>query len=525
MPQQSSSLLEERKIDHGNAQELDARNEVNQDALASAQDEKPAVPAPEVYISDDKPYSAFSQLQKSIILLIVALAGVASTLSSSIYFPALTAIQEVFQGLSPSLWGSLADVWGRRPVYLTTMIIYAGANIGLALAPNYTALIVLRMLQAFGATSVIAIGAGCIGDIASPSQRGLYFGIYSSGPMIGPILGPIIGGVVAQQLGWRWIFWLLLILAGAIFFMVLFFLPETLRSLVGDGSGYANPTPQQWWKRRVLKKGTTENLKSNTKERSRWLQVPNVLQPFMYLFQPDVALCLLTMGVPYAVFYCVMSSITNLFSGIYNLNELQVGLCYIAIATGAGIGSFTQGRILDRDFKIVANQHGFDSSKLSRGALPIDFPIFKARFRSVWIPILFFDALVMVYGFMLWKEVPLAGPLVIHFFIGLSQTSLFISIQTLIIDLYPRNSASISASNNLVRCLLGAASTAAIQPGINAIGVQYMFLTLGLVCFVCNPMLIALVKFGPKWRANRMEREMAATKLKDEQEKNATATN
>jgi predicted MFS family arabinose efflux permease len=38
------------------------------------------------------------------------------------------------------------------------MVIYLGANVGLALAPNYTALLILRMLQAFGSSSVIAIG-------------------------------------------------------------------------------------------------------------------------------------------------------------------------------------------------------------------------------------------------------------------------------------------------------------------------------------------------------------------------------
>lgn len=198
--------------------------------------------------------------------------------------------------------------------------------------------------------------------------------------------------------------------------MVLFFLPESLRSLVGDGSGYANPTPQQWWKRRVLKKHTTENLESQSNEKSRFLQVPNVFGPFFYLLQPDVALCLLTMGVPYAAYYCVMSSMTGLFSNIYHLNELQVGLCYIAIATGACVGSFTQGSIIDRDFKIVARQHGFDPAKLSRGSLPPDFPIFHARFRSVWIPLILFDVLIMLYGFLLWKEVHIAGPLVVQFF-------------------------------------------------------------------------------------------------------------
>lgn len=64
----------------------------------------------------------------------------------------------IFQGISPAFWGSLSDAWGRRPVYLSTIVVYMGSCIGLALAPSYAALLVLRMLQAFGSSSVIAIG-------------------------------------------------------------------------------------------------------------------------------------------------------------------------------------------------------------------------------------------------------------------------------------------------------------------------------------------------------------------------------
>lgn len=64
----------------------------------------------------------------------------------------------IFQGLSPSFWGPLADLWGRRPIYLMTMVIYVGACIGIALTPNLAGLMVLRMLQAFGSSSVIAVG-------------------------------------------------------------------------------------------------------------------------------------------------------------------------------------------------------------------------------------------------------------------------------------------------------------------------------------------------------------------------------
>lgn len=95
----------------------------------------------------------------------------------------------IFQGLSPSFWGSLADLWGRRPVYLATLVVYMGSCIGLALAPHYYVLLILRMLQAFGSSSVIAIGAGVVGDIATPSERGSYFGLFSMGQMLGPVIG------------------------------------------------------------------------------------------------------------------------------------------------------------------------------------------------------------------------------------------------------------------------------------------------------------------------------------------------
>lgn len=69
----------------------------------------------------------------------------------------------IFQGVSPSFWGSLADSWGRRPVYIITNLIYILVCIGLACAKNFPAFLILRMLQAIGTSSSIAIGAGTIG--------------------------------------------------------------------------------------------------------------------------------------------------------------------------------------------------------------------------------------------------------------------------------------------------------------------------------------------------------------------------
>lgn len=180
-----------------------------------------------------------------------------------------------------------------------------------------------------------------------------------------------------------------MIIAAVLFMMVLFFLPETLRSLVGDGSGYANPTPSEWWKKRVLKKDSTDG--PVTQGKSRWLKVPNVLLPFKYALQPDVGFCLIANAIPYSVFYCVLASTSNLFGTIYNLNEMQIGLCYIANGCGCILGGLIEGRVLDRDFRTTSTKHGYDSSKLSRGSLGPDFPIFEARLRNIWIPLFLFD--------------------------------------------------------------------------------------------------------------------------------------
>lgn len=134
----------------------------------------------------------------------------------------------------------MSDSFGRRPVYIGTLVVYMGANIGLALCPTdaYWLLLVLRALQvrlhrvcqddfcnltapvhlaqATGGSAVISIGAGAVADVAEPRERGTFMSIFQAGAMIGPAFGPLLGGVFASTLGWRSIFWFLTIATGVI---------------------------------------------------------------------------------------------------------------------------------------------------------------------------------------------------------------------------------------------------------------------------------------------------------------------
>ncbi|KAI9246064.1 major facilitator superfamily domain-containing protein [Phascolomyces articulosus] len=456
------------------------------------------------------------------ICLIVSYAGLVSPFSGTIYYPALTQISQdfnvsvslvnltvtvymIFQALSPSFWGPLSDLVGRRPVYIGTLTVLVGICIGLAKAPSYTALIVLRMFHAFGASSTIALGAGVISDFSTPAERGGYFSIFGSCQMISTTVGPVLGGVLSEELTWRWVFWILLIMGAVGLILVFFFVPETLRSLVGNGSGYANPTPSQWIKRRIANKKTGPQPSAPTTSKGP-RKFPNFLEPFIFLRYPDVIIGMAINGCFTAVMYCFMTTTPTYFSSIYGLNELQVGLCYLPFGVGCFVGSSVSGRLLNKDFRTIALKQGITPDEIKKsGKLALDFPIYRARLRSCWISMILGELVTIVYGWTLCAETHLAVPIILQFLGGISSTPIFNCIQTLMADLFPGRGATITASANLVRCIFGAIATSTIQPGIDSVGLGWMFTIIGLILTITICLVPVLIKCGPRWRKNRVE--------------------
>lgn len=64
----------------------------------------------------------------------------------------------IVQGITPTFWGSVSDVTGRRPVFIGTFIVYLISNIALAISTNYGELMAFRALQAAGSAATISIG-------------------------------------------------------------------------------------------------------------------------------------------------------------------------------------------------------------------------------------------------------------------------------------------------------------------------------------------------------------------------------
>ena len=109
----------------------------------------------------------------------------------------------IFSGVAPLLVSPLANVYGRRPVYLLGNLLCAVTNIAAGHSSTWTGILVTRVFNGIGGGCVVSIGGATICDLYFLHERGLYMGIYTFFLTNGPHLASLIGGYIALHLGWR----------------------------------------------------------------------------------------------------------------------------------------------------------------------------------------------------------------------------------------------------------------------------------------------------------------------------------
>jgi EmrB/QacA subfamily drug resistance transporter len=103
--------------------------------------------------------------------------------------------------------GRLADVMGRRKMYLIGLSLFTVVSLLLGFSPDVKVLLVLRAIQAIAEAMLLANSAAIISAAFPPAMLGRGLGIYMSCFSLAALLGPSVGGAVATAFGWRWVFW------------------------------------------------------------------------------------------------------------------------------------------------------------------------------------------------------------------------------------------------------------------------------------------------------------------------------
>lgn len=100
-------------------------------------------------------------------------------------------------------------------VYHVCNGIFLVFTIACAVSSDVGMLLAFRFLAGCAGSAPLTIGGGTVSDVMPQEERGAAMAMFAVGPLLGPVIGPVIGGFVAQDVGWRWTFWVLAIFVSA----------------------------------------------------------------------------------------------------------------------------------------------------------------------------------------------------------------------------------------------------------------------------------------------------------------------
>ncbi|MBO3745460.1 MFS transporter [Streptosporangiaceae bacterium NEAU-GS5] len=142
--------------------------------------------------------------------------------------------------VSTPLWAKLSDIFGRKRLFQTALVVFVVSSMLAGLSQNIGMLIAARALQGLGTGGLSALVQVILGDVVQPRERGRYSGYVGAVFGVSTVIGPLLGGFIVDTswLGWRWCFYVCVPLAIAASVVI----QKVLRLDHQPGSA-----PVDWW--------------------------------------------------------------------------------------------------------------------------------------------------------------------------------------------------------------------------------------------------------------------------------------
>jgi len=263
-------------------------------------------------------------------VLLTCLSGL-PPLSIDMFLPSMPAMAQQFQtdpsqmqltvtlfiislAVSQLIFGPFSDRFGRRPVMLIGLLLYALAGFVCVFAPTVELLIVGRILQGLAAGCGPSIGRAIVRDIYGKARSAQIMSYMATAIALAPILAPMLGGFLQTYFGWQSVFYILGIMGSLFFLTFLFSIPETNVKI-----------DQQALKIRQLVANYTELLSSRQYVGNTFLTT--------------------------ALFCGILAFIANssfVLIDILGVSPKIYGFCFGTMACGLMVGAFTGGRLSKR---------------------------------------------------------------------------------------------------------------------------------------------------------------------------------
>jgi EmrB/QacA subfamily drug resistance transporter len=127
--------------------------------------------------------------------------------------------------VSTPLWGKLGDLYGRKPFFQASIVLFLAGSALCGISQNMVELILFRSVQGLGAGGLLVLTQAIIADVVPPRQLGRYQGLFGAVFGVTSVGGPLLGGFFVDTLSWRWIFYINLPIGAAAFLVITLALP------------------------------------------------------------------------------------------------------------------------------------------------------------------------------------------------------------------------------------------------------------------------------------------------------------
>ncbi|KAJ2991609.1 hypothetical protein NUW58_g2458 [Xylaria curta] len=321
---------------------------------------------------------------------------------------------------------------GRKAVYIITLPIFLLFTAGAGLSKNIESFIILRFLSATFGSPALAVGAGTVADIWDLEHGGgLATVLITSTFFLGPSLGPLIGGYTIQTRGdWRWLMWVLLLIAGPIGLIAL---PsrETSKKII--------------LARRAKQRGLPGPPKPPAAA-LKMLLVITLGRPLkMLVSEPIVIAWALYHSFVFGVLFAFFESYPYVFTRVYGFSLGQVGLAFLGIFIGTLFAVVTFG-IIDKTV--------YQRKKVACAPAkpPPEERLYTSMLGAFGIPVALFW-----FGWTARSDIHFLSPIAAGIPFGWGVVTLFLGGITFLLDTYGATyGASAVAANGLLRYAFGA---------------------------------------------------------------------
>ncbi|KAL2818706.1 major facilitator superfamily domain-containing protein [Aspergillus cavernicola] len=431
-------------------------------------------------IADASNPQNWSQRRKVTIIGLVTFSTLNDALACTIFAPVVSQLLEDFHSPSPTVasllisihgigfvvgllfLAPLSEIYGRCPLMHVSNGVFLTSALLSALSVNVPMMVVARILMGLAGCVPATMGGGVIADLMPVDKRGMAMAIWASGILLGNVIGPIIGGYMAMNVGWRWTFWMEVIVSGCSAIACIFLMRETYTPLLMRQQSRGSP-PQAPRQKQVIWHAIARPTKLLTRS-------------------PVVILTSIYNSAAYVYTYFLITTFPRLFTEEYGFNPGQVGLTYIGQGLGFCIAMLTVGVFSDR-----YTRH---RQKLKGAFTPED------RLPPILLGCCCLAIGMICYGWTVKAQTHWIAPIVATGFAGLGIAYLFSSVDLYLVDSYPLYASSAIAANVVVRSILGALLPLAAPELYNRLGYGWGNSLLGFIALTLAPTTLLLYKYG-----------------------------